>query len=55
LLFSYNFLPKSWVYVALNDVRGRSPGIDLLGLPVERVLKVSDRAAVLKVKYLYYF
>jgi len=44
LLFSYNFSPKSWVYVAVNDVRYR-PG---------EILQVRNRAAVFKLKYLYY-
>ena len=45
-LFSYNFFPKSWIYLAINDMRQRNDAGDLA---------VTDRAAVLKVKYLYYF
>jgi hypothetical protein len=54
LLFSYNFLPKSWIYLALNEVRDRpeapvsGPGSTPSGL------RVVDRAGVFKVKYLYY-
>jgi len=44
-LFSYNFSPKSWIYFALNEVQMR---------PEER-LKVQDRVAVFKLKYLQYF
>jgi hypothetical protein len=44
LLFSYNFSPKSWVYLAINEVQYR---------PEER-LRVQNRAAVFKLKYLYY-
>jgi len=44
LLFSYNFSPKSWIYLAINEVQYRP----------EEMLKVRDRAAVFKLKYLYY-
>jgi hypothetical protein len=54
-LFSYNFLPKSWIYLALNEVRQREeehgPGGEIL--PAR--MRTTDRAGVLKVKYLYYF
>jgi hypothetical protein len=43
-LFSYNFSPKSWLYIALNEVQYR---------PQQR-LKVQDRAGVIKLKYLYH-
>jgi hypothetical protein len=54
-LFSYNFLPKSWIYLAINEVRER--GEDRIANGVNRPgrLEVANRAAVLKVKYLYYF
>ena len=45
-LFSYNFLPKSWIYLALNQVEQRDP--------TSRLMEIAGRAAVLKVKYLYY-
>jgi hypothetical protein len=45
-LVSYNFLPKSWIYFAINDVRTRDEMAQM---------RVADRAGVLKVKYLYYF
>ena len=43
-LFSYNFLPKSWVYIALNEVQYR---------PKQKLI-VQDRAGVIKLKYLYH-
>ena len=46
-LFSYNFLPKSWLHLAINDIRLR----DEAHLP----LKISEQAGVLKLRYLYYF
>jgi hypothetical protein len=54
LLFSYNFLPKSWIYFALNEVRDRRDEFDGAGLLLPRRLHTTDRAGVLKVKYLYY-
>jgi hypothetical protein len=55
LLFSYNFLPKSWVYFAVNEVRERQEGADALGNTLPARMQVTDRVAVAKVKYLYYF
>lgn len=53
-LFSYNFLPKSWIYLALNEVRDRPEGTESVsGIP-QPALRIADRAGVLKVKYLYY-
>ncbi|MEX2117177.1 MAG: DUF5916 domain-containing protein [Bacteroidota bacterium] len=54
-LFSYNFLPKSWIYLAVNESRDRSSEVDAFGAPIPNRLHVADRAAVLKLKYLYYF
>jgi hypothetical protein len=45
-LFSYNFLPKSWIYFAINDTRNRDEMAQM---------RVAERAGVFKVKYLYYF
>jgi hypothetical protein len=45
-LFSYNFSPKSWIYLALNEVQQRNTAGDM---------NVKDRAGVFKIKYLYYF
>jgi hypothetical protein len=45
-LVSFNYSPKSWIYLALNEIRQRD---DL------HIMHISDRAAVLKASYLYYF
>jgi len=54
-LFAYSFLPKSWVYLAINEIRDRSDEYDSLGRLLPNRLHVTDRVSVLKVKYLYYF
>ncbi len=48
-LFSYNFLPKSWIYLAYNELRERD-GTGEGALP-----PVTARVGVAKVKYLYFF
>lgn len=53
-LFSYNFLPKSWVYLAINEVQERRDVLDAVTSRVDRRMQVAGRAAVVKVKYLYY-
>jgi hypothetical protein len=55
LLVSWNFLPKSWVYFAINDIRDRSEEYDGSGLLQPTRMHIVDQAAVLKIKYLYYF
>lgn len=45
-LFSYQFLPKSWIYLAVNELDSRNDNRKLITL---------DRVSVFKVKYLYYF
>ena len=55
LLFSYNFSPKSWIYFALNEVHDRSDRYDSAGRLLPNELRTRARAAVVKVKYLYYF
>ncbi|MDX1700482.1 MAG: DUF5916 domain-containing protein, partial [Melioribacteraceae bacterium] len=55
LLISYNFSPKSWIYLAINEVQDRSDAFDDNNNLLPRKLHVINRAAVLKVKYLYYF
>lgn len=55
LLFSYNFSPKSWIYFAFNEFRDRSLQFDIQGNSLPLKLHVTDRAAVIKIKYLYYF
>jgi hypothetical protein len=54
-LFSYNFLPKSWIYLALNDVQQRKEEFATNGDVLPLRMRTTDRAGVLKVKYLYYF
>jgi len=49
LLFSYNFLPKSWIYLAVNEFKARDEE------NISRRMNTVSRAAVLKIKYLYYF
>ncbi len=46
-LFSYNFKPKSWLYIALNDHRERDSQVGDLVL--------SDRVTAIKTKYLVWF
>ncbi|MBL0174015.1 MAG: carbohydrate binding family 9 domain-containing protein [Ignavibacteria bacterium] len=54
LLISYQFLPKSWVYLSINEIRDwRVDSPAGSQTPVER-FQMRERAAVLKVKYLYY-
>ncbi|UCF79858.1 MAG: carbohydrate binding family 9 domain-containing protein [Candidatus Eiseniibacteriota bacterium] len=55
LLFSYNFRPKSWIYLAINEVQDRSTEYGAIGTPLPNRLHVTDRACVVKVKYLFYF
>jgi hypothetical protein len=54
-LFSYNYSPKSWIYLAINDFRDRTEQFDSFGNPLPRKMHIVDRAAVLKISYLYYF
>lgn len=55
LFFAYNFSPKSWIYFALNEIRDRSEEYDQFKNVMPRKMHVTDRAAVMKLKYLYYF
>jgi hypothetical protein len=55
LLFSYNFLPKSWIYLAINEIQDRSDEFDSKGNLQPNRLHTTNRAAVFKIKYLYYF
>jgi len=54
-LFSYNFRPKSWIYLAINEMRDRHDEVDPTGLLRPNRLHVVDRIGVLKLKYLFYF
>ncbi len=55
LLFSYNFSPKSWIYFAFNELRDLSEEYDKDGSLIPARLHTENRAAVIKIKYLYYF
>jgi hypothetical protein len=46
VFYSWNFLPKSWVYLALNDYRERDASGDL---------RLQSRVGAVKAKYLVYF
>jgi hypothetical protein len=54
LLVSYNFLPKSWIYLAVNEAQERRDVAGLLGAVTARRLETASRAGVAKIKYLYY-
>lgn len=54
-LFSWNFLPKSWIYLAVNEFRDRSDEYDSNNNPLPNRMHTTDRAGVFKIKYLYYF
>ena len=45
-LVAYNYLPKSWIYLAVNEVRERDDF---------SIMRIANRAGVLKASYLYYF
>jgi hypothetical protein len=55
VLFSWNFSPKSWIYFAFNEFKDRSFEFNSAGIQLPQRIHVTDRAAVLKIKYLYYF
>jgi hypothetical protein len=54
-LFSWNFLPKSWIYLAVNEFRDRSDEYDANNNLLPNRMHTTDRAGVFKIKYLYYF
>ena len=54
-LFSWNFMPKSWIYFAINEFKDRSDQYDANNNLMPNTMHTTDRAAVLKIKYLYYF
>jgi hypothetical protein len=55
VLYSYNFLPKSWIYLAFNQTDDRSPQFDPAGNQLPLIMHLTSRDGVFKVKYLYYF
>lgn len=54
-LFSWNFLPKSWIYLAINEFKDRSDQYDANNNLLPNRMHTTDRAGVFKIKYLYYF
>lgn len=54
-LASYNFMPKSWIYLAVNELQERSDEFDSSLTLLPNRMHTTNRAGVLKVKYLYYF
>ena len=54
-LFSWNFLPKSWIYFAINEFQDRSDEYDINNNLLPNRMHTTDRAGVFKIKYLYYF
>jgi hypothetical protein len=54
-LFSWNFLPKSWIYFAINELQDRSEEYDVNNNLLPNRMHTTDRAGVFKIKYLYYF
>ncbi|MFA3782461.1 DUF5916 domain-containing protein [Melioribacteraceae bacterium 4301-Me] len=55
ILFSYQFLPKSWIYFAWNEIHTRQDIFDFSGNVVGSKFNLLDRASVIKIKYLYFF
>lgn len=54
-LFAYQFSPKSWIYLALNEINDRDYTYDSNNKLIASNMKLTDRVAVFKIKYLYYF
>ncbi len=54
-LFSYNFRPKSWIYLAINEVQDRSEEYNTAGVLLPNRLHTTGRVSVFKLKYLFYF
>ena len=54
-LFSYNFSPKSWLYLAVNEFHNRTDQYDTMGNYTSRPMQLTEQVGVLKVRYLYYF
>lgn len=53
-LFSYQFSPKSWIYLAINEIQDRSTYRENSQWIYDK-MNVRERAGVFKIKYLYYF
>ena len=55
LLFAYQFSPKSWLYLALNEINERQYRYDANNKLIDSRMQLIDRVSVFKIKYLYYF
>ena len=53
-LVSYSFAPKSWLYLAFNEIQSREYEEDSFGKKQPMQMKLLDRVMVFKFKYLYY-
>lgn len=54
-LFAYQFSPKSWIYLAINEIQDRSNYTDKNNQLIMDRMNIRERAGVFKIKYLYYF
>jgi hypothetical protein len=54
-LFSWNFSAKSWIYLAINELKSRTNELDEFNNIILSRLTTVDRVGVFKIKYLYYF
>ncbi len=54
-LFSWNFSPKSWIYLAINEIKSRENEFDNMNNIISSRLITIDSIGVFKIKYLYYF
>lgn len=54
-LFSWNFRPKSWLYVALNEYSGQEPKFDENMTLTDYAMRPQYAIAAVKVRYLIYF
>jgi hypothetical protein len=53
-LFCWNFLPKSWIYFAVNYYQDISEEYDSNNNLLPDRMHATDTAGVLKIKYFYY-
>ena len=55
LLFSWNFRPKSWLYLAFNDYSGQEPVLNQNLQVADYVMKPQYAIGAVKLRYLLYF
>lgn len=53
-LFSYSYSPKSWIYLAINEIHNREYESSFNQLNFIPKMQLSERVLVFKIKYLYY-